>query len=346
MWYAAAFAALVVLFWAYGPAMHTAFLFDDTKQQFATARRIGPAVFVDRPGAPGADVHLLGQHADFPARTHLRIHLFNILIHALTGILVFLVIRRLLEWAGVDESQPHAVRGLRRTPVPAAPPADRKRRIHLRPLGLPLRNVRLRLLRRLSLPALAGHLLGRRGRGGAPVRRRRAHQGTGSGAARPICAHRFLVESGFPAAQRARQLEALRGAGGGRRRRRRALLEADSRRRHRRQRRLRHEGLHLVSVPVHPVPRASSPTSSISCCPSISMWIGISPSRTPSSITAQSSVSPDCWRWPRWPGATAAAFPWPATATLSSWCCLLPLPASCRSRTPSPTAACTCRCSA
>ena len=80
-------------------------------------------------------------------------HLFNILIHALTGILVFLVIRRLLEWAGVDEIQPHSVRGLRRAAVSAAPAADRKRRLHLRPFRRALRTVRLRLLCRLSLPA-------------------------------------------------------------------------------------------------------------------------------------------------------------------------------------------------
>src|ERR1017187_5094691 len=35
MWYGTGLAALAVLFWVYGPAMHTGFLFDDTKQLFA-----------------------------------------------------------------------------------------------------------------------------------------------------------------------------------------------------------------------------------------------------------------------------------------------------------------------
>src|ERR1035437_7244680 len=34
MWYGAGFAALAVLFWVYGPTMHTGFLFDDTKLLF------------------------------------------------------------------------------------------------------------------------------------------------------------------------------------------------------------------------------------------------------------------------------------------------------------------------
>ena len=42
MWYAAAFVALAALFWAYGPAMHTAFLFDDSKQQFAISSASDP----------------------------------------------------------------------------------------------------------------------------------------------------------------------------------------------------------------------------------------------------------------------------------------------------------------
>src|ERR1035441_11062256 len=33
LWYATGLAALVVLFWVYGPDMHTGFLFDDARQQ-------------------------------------------------------------------------------------------------------------------------------------------------------------------------------------------------------------------------------------------------------------------------------------------------------------------------
>jgi tetratricopeptide (TPR) repeat protein len=103
MWYAGAFVALAALFWAYSPAMHTAFLFDDTKQQFATSSASDPLSLWIGPVRP-----LLMFTYWINTRISLQdtssYHLFNILIHALTGILVFLVIRRLMEWAGADES--------------------------------------------------------------------------------------------------------------------------------------------------------------------------------------------------------------------------------------------------
>jgi hypothetical protein len=42
MWYGVPLATLAVLFWAYGPTMHTGFLFDDTKQQFAPSSASDP----------------------------------------------------------------------------------------------------------------------------------------------------------------------------------------------------------------------------------------------------------------------------------------------------------------
>ncbi len=103
IWYAAAFAALAALFWAYSPAMHTAFLFDDTKQQFATSSASDPLSLWIGPVRP-----LLMFSYWINTRISLQdtssYHLFNILIHVVTGILVFLVIRRLMEWAGADES--------------------------------------------------------------------------------------------------------------------------------------------------------------------------------------------------------------------------------------------------
>jgi tetratricopeptide (TPR) repeat protein len=115
-WYGAALATLIVLFWTYSPVMHTGFLFDDTKQRFAM---------------PGAADPLTSPLTSWigPVRPLLMVsywintrismedtssyHLFNILIHALAGIFVFLVIRRLLEWAGVADSSrtPFAVFG-------------------------------------------------------------------------------------------------------------------------------------------------------------------------------------------------------------------------------------------
>src|ERR1035441_2790519 len=42
MWYAAPLASLAVLFWVYGPTMHTPFLFDDVGQQFALSFASAP----------------------------------------------------------------------------------------------------------------------------------------------------------------------------------------------------------------------------------------------------------------------------------------------------------------
>ena len=103
MWYGAAPAMLVVLLWAYGPAMHAPFLFDDTKQQFA-----GPAASDPLSSWIGPVRPVLMFSYWVNTRISLEdtssYHLFNILIHTLAGILVFLVIRRLLEWAGAEKT--------------------------------------------------------------------------------------------------------------------------------------------------------------------------------------------------------------------------------------------------
>ena len=103
LWYVAALVTLVVLFWAYGPAMHTAFLFDDTKQQFAMPSASYPLAAWIGPVRP---VLMFSYWVNTQISTEdtSSYHLFNILIHALAGIFVFLVIRRLLEWAGTAES--------------------------------------------------------------------------------------------------------------------------------------------------------------------------------------------------------------------------------------------------
>jgi tetratricopeptide (TPR) repeat protein len=103
IWYAAALVAVAALLWAYSPAIHTGFLFDDSKQQFATSSASDPLGSWIGPVRP-----LLMFSYFINTRISLQdtssYHLFNILIHAITGILVFLVIRRLMEWAGAGET--------------------------------------------------------------------------------------------------------------------------------------------------------------------------------------------------------------------------------------------------
>jgi tetratricopeptide (TPR) repeat protein len=103
LWCGAALATLAVVFWAYGPAMHTGFLFDDTTQHFAL-----PTASQPLSSWIGAVRPVLMFSYWVNSRISMEdtswYHYFNILIHALAGIFVFLVIRRLLEWAGAEES--------------------------------------------------------------------------------------------------------------------------------------------------------------------------------------------------------------------------------------------------
>ena len=103
-WCGAWLAALLVLFWVYGPAMHTGFLFDDNTQQFALPSASLPlAAWIGQ--VRPALMFTYWVNTRISTVDTSSYHLFNILIHALSGIFVFLVIRRLLEWAAIDKSR-------------------------------------------------------------------------------------------------------------------------------------------------------------------------------------------------------------------------------------------------
>src|SRR5260370_27406900 len=102
MWYGAALATLVVLLWAYGPAVHAPFLFDDSKQQFALPSASAPLSTWIGPVRPVL-MFSYWVNTRISMEDTSSYHVFNVLIHMLTGILVFLVIRRLLEWAGAEK---------------------------------------------------------------------------------------------------------------------------------------------------------------------------------------------------------------------------------------------------
>src|SRR5436305_11704483 len=93
---AIAAAALALVFWAYGPAMHGGFLFDDTLQRYA------------RPAAPAALAAWIGAvrpvlmftywvNSRLSGQDTYSFHAVNALLHWLTSILIFLIIRRLME---------------------------------------------------------------------------------------------------------------------------------------------------------------------------------------------------------------------------------------------------------
>jgi tetratricopeptide (TPR) repeat protein len=98
-WLAAILAGLVLLFWAYAPAMHGPFVFDDTKQQYALPTASDALSLWIGPVRPilmfsyWANVQLSRDDT-------FSFHMVNLAIHFVTALLVFFVIRRLLEWSG------------------------------------------------------------------------------------------------------------------------------------------------------------------------------------------------------------------------------------------------------
>jgi tetratricopeptide (TPR) repeat protein len=93
---------LIVLLWAYGPAVHAPFLFDDIKQQYASSTASAPLANWIGPVRP---LLMLSYWVNTRISTEdtSSFHVLNVFIHFLTGILVFLVIRRLLEWAQAEK---------------------------------------------------------------------------------------------------------------------------------------------------------------------------------------------------------------------------------------------------
>jgi len=102
IWWCGVAGTLIVLFWSYGPAMHAGFLFDDTAQQFARPAASQPLASWIGPVRPVL-MFSYWVNSRISLEDTSSYHLFNLLMHALTGIFVFLVIRRLLEWAGTEE---------------------------------------------------------------------------------------------------------------------------------------------------------------------------------------------------------------------------------------------------
>lgn len=100
--YAAAAAAIILFFCAYSPVLHTPFVFDDTKQIFALAQGSQSLwVWVHTPIRPllQATYWFNNQLSHDDTYTY---HVVNLLIHAVTSALVWLILLRLAEWSGME----------------------------------------------------------------------------------------------------------------------------------------------------------------------------------------------------------------------------------------------------
>lgn len=94
--------AIIVLFWAYSPVMHTGFLFDDnTFQQFTLPPASAP---LSSWIGPSRQLLTLSYwvNTQISQQDTFSFHVFNLLLHYATSGLIFLIVRRFLEWSAAE----------------------------------------------------------------------------------------------------------------------------------------------------------------------------------------------------------------------------------------------------
>lgn len=95
--------ALLALFFVYSPSLHGAFQFDDKVLPFTTDVH---APFMDWVrGLRPVLMATYWMNAQLSGDDPTSYHIVNLLIHAIASGLIFLIVRRLLEWSGVQHSR-------------------------------------------------------------------------------------------------------------------------------------------------------------------------------------------------------------------------------------------------
>ena len=111
VWAGAAAAGIVAVFWAYGPALHGSFLFDDATLPYADPN-FNPSL---KAWIGGGIRSLLMFSYWLNARIGhddpYSFHVVGVLIHAVSSALVFLVVRKMLEWARCEASSRNLLAG-------------------------------------------------------------------------------------------------------------------------------------------------------------------------------------------------------------------------------------------
>ncbi len=97
-------AALLLLVWAYSPALHGPFLFDDTTLPFALPSFSAPLSQWIR-GVRPVLMFTYWINAAMSGSDTFSYHALNLVFHAATTALVFVIVRRLLEWSGAMASR-------------------------------------------------------------------------------------------------------------------------------------------------------------------------------------------------------------------------------------------------
>jgi tetratricopeptide (TPR) repeat protein len=102
--YAAAGAALIAVWWAYAPALHGPFLFDDNVLPFALPGATANLV-AWMSGVRPVTMLTYWTNAQLSGNDPFSYHVASVFFHLITSGLVFLIVSRLLAWSGAPESR-------------------------------------------------------------------------------------------------------------------------------------------------------------------------------------------------------------------------------------------------
>ena len=108
--YIAAGTALLAVIWAYSPALHGPFLFDDTALPFTLNSASAPLVAWVR-GVRPVLMASYWLNTALSGDDTFSYHVVNLVIHLIASALVFLIVRRLLEWSQAREARRTLVAG-------------------------------------------------------------------------------------------------------------------------------------------------------------------------------------------------------------------------------------------
>ena len=108
---AVAAAAVIVVFWAYGPAMHGEFLFDDYALSFTLPAATATLAEWMRGVRPVLQI-TYWLNSRLSGDNPFSYHVVNLIIHCIASGLIFLIVLRLVEWSGVEKARRTLLAGL------------------------------------------------------------------------------------------------------------------------------------------------------------------------------------------------------------------------------------------
>jgi hypothetical protein len=110
--YAWAAAAIVLVFWAYGPALNGVWVFDDTVQKYASpSAQPDFSSWVRTTVRPALMFSYWVNRQIAAEGSTYTYHVVNVLIHLIAGGLMFFVVRRFLEWSGAEAARRNLLAG-------------------------------------------------------------------------------------------------------------------------------------------------------------------------------------------------------------------------------------------